>query len=42
MVYSIFSSDFPHSGYFVFMESLQGHIITEANHYFGMARNTVT
>lgn len=41
IVYSIFPSDFPHGGYFVFMESFQGHIITEANHSFGMARNTV-
>lgn len=39
MVYSVFPSEFLHSGYFVFMEFVQGHIITEANHSFGKARN---
>lgn len=41
MVYSVFPSDFLHSGYFVFMEFLQGHIIIEANHPLGKARNNL-
>jgi len=36
IVYSVFSSDFPYGGYFVFMEALQGHVVTEANRSFGI------